>query len=168
MERLETQRGSVKRLAAAMFVMALASAPAAALQGEFETPAQDALESLPSYGWAFGKMIVVLAAIIAALLLAAKLLAGRWGRRTLFGRGHMVEVVEITRLEARKSIYLIKVAGQFFLVGVTENGIQTLAGGELNQELLETAVRNRDSKTNNPPTREAPKRSFMSLMKSGQ
>lgn len=167
MEGRAMQHGAAKRMAA-MLVCALVCAPALALQEEFETPAQDALESLPSYGWAFVKMIVVLAAIIAALLVTAKIVAGRWGRRSLFGGGHIVEVVEVTRLEARKSIYLIKVAGQFLLVGVTENGVQSLAGGELDQELLEAAVRNRDSKTNNAPAREAPKRSFMSLMKSGQ
>ena len=85
-------------------------------------------------------MLMVLGGIILALLVLARVLAARGGRRLLASRGNVVEVVEVTRLEPRKSIYVIKVAGKFFLIGTTESGIQVLAGGPLDQEAVEAAL----------------------------
>lgn len=103
-----------------------------------------ALPSMPSFGWAVVQMFVVLGAIIAALLLVAKVLLPRLSQRPLLGgSGKLIQVVDTTRLEPGKSVYLIRVDQQYFLVGTSENNIRTLAGGELDTTLIERALADR-------------------------
>ena len=82
------------------------------------------------------KTAYTLFGIIAALLLTAKLLPRWLGRNRLLTKGKLIEVVEFQRLEPRKGIYLIRVAGQYLLVGSSNDGLQTLAGGPLEQEKI--------------------------------
>ena len=54
-----------------------------------------------------------------------------------FGTNNMVRVVDRIGLEARKSLYVIEVAGKWMLVASSENGVQFIA--ELNAEEARTA-----------------------------
>jgi flagellar biogenesis protein FliO len=100
----------------------------------------DPLDDLPSYGQMLRRTAYTLFAIIAALLIVAKLLPRWLGKMPLTPRGKAIEVVEFHRLEPRKGIYLIRVAGQYFLVGSTGDRLETLAGGPLDQEKIAAAL----------------------------
>lgn len=97
-----------------------------------ETPTSeskvDPLSDLPSYGEALIRMVVVLASILIALLILAKLLP-RWLNRSL---GHKskgdIAVVDSIQLEPRRRVYLLRVSGREVLVGSSEQGLHTLVG----------------------------------------
>src|SRR5256885_11194575 len=73
-------------------------------------------------------MGVSLLAIIGGLLLVAKVLPRLMGRRMPSARGKVITVLEAHRLEPRKSIYLIRVADECYLVGSSGDRLETLAG----------------------------------------
>jgi flagellar biosynthetic protein FliO len=124
---------------------------------------RDPLGDLPSYGEALKHMVIALLAIIAALLLVARFLPQFLGRPRKAGAGgKMIDVVESYRLEPRKSIYLVRVAGQYFLLGSTGDRLDTLAGGPLDGEKVAAALRGADGK---PPPEARPARSFAELLK---
>jgi flagellar biogenesis protein FliO len=129
------------------------------------TPARDPLKDLPSYGQLLRRTAWTLLAIIAGLILAAKLLP-RWllNKANLVprGGGKMIEVVESHRLEPRKAIYLIRVAGQYFLVASTGDRLETLAGGPLDQQKIADALRP-GAKPRDEPA--APDRSFLEVLR---
>lgn len=54
-----------------------------------------------------------------------------------FGTSNMVRVVDRIGLDARKSLYVIEVAGKWMLVAASENGVQFIA--ELNPQEARTA-----------------------------
>jgi flagellar biosynthetic protein FliO len=110
-------------------------------------PENDPLRDLPSYASAIWRMVISLVAIIVALLIAAGLLS-RWLKRYPHAHsGRIIQVVERHRLEPRKSIYLVRIADEYLLLGVSENGLQTLAGGPIDQETIEVALRRADQNT---------------------
>lgn len=123
-------------LAAAAVCAAMCLLPATTCLAE-----KDALSDLPSYSQAIWRMVVSLLAIIVALLVAAKSLSWWLARRPGRQTGRLIEVVEQQRLEPRKSVYLLRVAGQYLLVGSSEGHLQTLAGGELDQQKIAAALR---------------------------
>ena len=130
------------------------------------TPARDPLKDLPSYGQLLRRTAWTLLAIIAGLIIAAKVLP-RWllskaGMVPRGARGKMIEVVEAHRLEPRKAIYLIRVAGQYFLVASTGDRLETLAGGPLDQEKIAEALRP-GAKPRDEPTEAS--RSFMEVLR---
>ncbi|MFQ5590774.1 MAG: flagellar biosynthetic protein FliO [Phycisphaerae bacterium] len=100
------------------------------------------LEDMPSFGWAFIKMMIVLAAILIGLLVVAKWVLPKLMRTTPLGfSGGIIEVLDVQRLEPRRNIYLIRVAGECFLIGTSEGGIQTLSGGKLEASEVEVLLR---------------------------
>lgn len=98
------------------------------------------LDALGGFGWLLAKTLLVLAILLAALLLASKWLMRKLRQRPFGGRGKLIEVVEIHPLEPRKYLYLVRVAGQFFLIGSSEGRLQTLAGGPLDADALAAAL----------------------------
>jgi flagellar biogenesis protein FliO len=132
------------------------------------TPARDPFKDLPSYGQLLRRTAWTLLAIIAGLIIAARLLprwllnkAGNLGPRS---GGRMIEVVESHRLEPRKAIYLIRVAGQYFLVASTGDRLETLAGGPLDQQKIAEALRPAGAKAREPD----PSRSFVEVLRGKQ
>ena len=131
-------------LAAALLMMALAGAAAAQTTQPTTQPhvaARDPLSGLPSYGEYLRRTFYALLAIVGCLVLAAKILPRWLHKGRPFPKGRMIEVVEFHRLEPRKGIYLIRVAGQYLLVGSTDNRLETLAGGPLDQQKLDEMLR---------------------------
>lgn len=104
--------------------------------------ARDPLNNLPSYGQMLRRTAWTLFAIVAGLILIAKFLPKWLNQGRLMPRGgKLIEVVESHRLEPRKAIHLIRVAGQYFLVGSAGDRLETLAGGPLDQERVAAALR---------------------------
>jgi flagellar biogenesis protein FliO len=135
------------------------------------TPARDPFKDLPSYGQLLRRTAWTLLAIIAGLILAAKILP-RWllnkaGIVPRGGAGKMIEVVESHRLEPRKAIYLIRVAGQYFLVASTGDRLETLAGGPLDQEKIAEALRPKGAAAKSLEEL-APSRSFLQVLRGKQ
>ena len=60
-------------------------------------------------------------------------------------------MVETHRLESRKTIYLLRVGSQYYLVGSCDGRLTTLAGEPLDAERIGDAIRN-GVQTANPPT----------------
>jgi flagellar biogenesis protein FliO len=106
-------------------------------------PARDPLSNLPSYGDMLRRTAWTLFAIVAGLVLVAKFLP-RWLNASRLmpraGRGKLIEVIESHRLEPRKAIHLIRVAGQYFLISSSGDRVETLAGGPLDQERIAAAL----------------------------
>ncbi len=96
----------------------------------------DPFADLPSYGDMIRRTAYTLLAILVAFILAAKFIPRLFGRSGFAPRGRMIQVVERHTLEPRKTVYLIKVADQYFLIGSTGDRLETLAGGTLDQESL--------------------------------
>jgi flagellar biogenesis protein FliO len=96
----------------------------------------DPFADLPSYGDMIRRTAYTLLAIIIAFILAAKFIPRLFGRGAFAPRGRMIQVVERHALEPRKTVYLIKVADQYFLIGATGDRLETLAGGALDQETV--------------------------------
>ena len=79
--------------------------------------------------------------IVAGVIILAKFLQ-RWtgvARRPLT-RNRLIEVIEYHRLEPRKGIYLVRVAGNYFLIGSTHDRLETLSGGALDADTLAAAL----------------------------
>jgi flagellar biosynthetic protein FliO len=145
-----------------LLITQTAAAAAEHVAGPATRTARDPLSDLPSYGEAVKHMVIALLAIIAALLLVAKLLPKFLGTRPAAAAGRMIDVVESYRLEPRKSIYLVRVGGQYFLLGSTGDRLDTLAGAPLDGEKIAAALRTADGK---PPPEARPSRSFADLLK---
>jgi flagellar biogenesis protein FliO len=112
------------------------------------------LDALPSYAEALTRMLFVLAAIVVGLFIAAKLLRRYTGggvAAAAFGRKGMIDVVETRGLEQGKRIHLIRVAGQYFLIGASGDRLTTLAGGTLDADALDRAVASRKTTTSSSP-----------------
>jgi flagellar biogenesis protein FliO len=149
--------------AIALLMIAETGAAAERVAGPATRTTRDPLGDLPSYGEAVKHMVIALLAIIAALLLVAKFLPQFLGKPRAAGAGgKMIDVVESYRLEPRKSIYLVRVGGQYFLLGSTGDRLDTLAGAPLDGEKIAAALRTADGK---PPPETKPSRSFAELLK---
>jgi len=96
----------------------------------------DPFADLPSYGEMVRHTAYTLVAIIVVFAFAAKYLPRWLGRASFMPRGKLIQVVERHALEPKKTVYLLKVADQYFLVGSTGDRIETLAGGSLDQETI--------------------------------
>lgn len=128
----------------------LACAAAANCAAQTSSPVSDALAGMPDLGWVLVKMLLALGAIVGGLLIAARILSRRGVAGVLGRRGGLIEVIDVTRLEPRRAVYLVRVAGQFVLLGTSETGVHTLAGGALDGEAIEAALRSRSSTTPKP------------------
>ena len=99
------------------------------------------LEDIPSFGWVFVKMMVVLGAILLGLLVISKWILPRLMRTTPITRGGtIIEVLDVRRLEPKRTVHLVRVANKCFLIGTSEAGIQMLSGGELQSADVESAL----------------------------
>ncbi len=125
------------------------------------------LDDFPSFGWVFVKMMVVLCGIIAGLLILAKWLLPRLGARGAIAASSVIEVVDVARIEPRRTVYLIRVGGQFRLVGSSENGLHNLADGALNQEAIASALEEARQSIDAKGESGAPKRSFLTILRGG-
>jgi flagellar biogenesis protein FliO len=96
----------------------------------------DPFADLPSYGEMVRHTAYTLVAIIVLFAFAAKYLPRWLGRTSFMPRGKLIQVIERHALEPKKTVYLLKVADQYFLVGSTGDRIETLAGGSLDQEAI--------------------------------
>jgi flagellar biogenesis protein FliO len=130
----------VKRLRYVIGLIAIA-ALAFSVTAQTTRPARDPLSGLPSYGEMLRRTFYALLAIIGGLVLAAKILPRWLNKGRVLPKSKLIEVVEFHRLEPRKGIYLLRVAGQYFLVASTDNRLETLSGGPLDQEKLDAALR---------------------------
>jgi len=119
---------------AVAFLLVVAAARALA------APASQPVVNLPSYGESIRRMLVSLLGIVAALVILAKVLPRFIGTSRFVPRSRVMQVVEVFRLEPRKTLYLVKVAEQYLLIGAAGDRLTTLGGGELDQQKLAAAV----------------------------
>lgn len=101
---------------------------------------------VPSYTDKFLRMLYTLGAMVLALFLVAKFLprllksksgagdGGLFGGLT--GTGRRMQVVERVRLDARKSLCLVRVGGRYLLLGVSDQRVERIAGEELDVAAL--------------------------------
>jgi len=135
-------------------------------------PTRDPLSDLPSYGAALRKAFYVLLAIIGALLLIAKVLP-RFLKLPQLNNNRstkLLGVVESHRLEPRKSLHLVRVGEQFFLVGSTGDRLELLSGGAIDHEKLAAAIKAGESRASTladgaTTTPAVPKRSFGDVLR---
>jgi len=81
-----------------------------------------------SFLWMLLQTIFALAMVIGLAYLIFRVILPRLA--VSYGSNNMVRVVDRIGLEARKSLYVIEVAGKWMLVASSENGVQFIA--ELN------------------------------------
>lgn len=78
------------------------------------------------YGWELLKLLLALVVVCAlaylALRVARRVLPGAAG-----GGGRSVRVIEHCALSARRSLWLVEVAGHVYLLGATDNSVTRLA-----------------------------------------
>jgi flagellar biogenesis protein FliO len=128
-----------RALPIAIFAVTLVYASHALAQSPSTQPAvtsHDPFADLPSYGDMIRRTAYTLLAIIIAFILAAKFLPKLLGRTSLTPRGRLIQIIDRHPLEPRKTIYLIKVADQYFLIASTPDRIETLSGSPLDQDAL--------------------------------
>lgn len=78
-----------------------------------------------SFLWMLVQTIFALAMVIGLAYLIFRVLLPRLAVN--YGSNNMVRVVDRIGLEARKSLYVIEVAGKWMLVASSENGVQFIA-----------------------------------------
>ncbi|MFT5150729.1 MAG: flagellar biogenesis protein FliO, partial [Planctomycetota bacterium] len=98
------------------------------------------LEGLPNFGTQLVQMLLVLGGMVAVLAVLAKLLP-RWlaPKGSNHGDG-LIEIIERRQIEPKKSLLLVRVAGRFHLIGLTEGGMTSLAGGDLDEDALRSML----------------------------
>jgi len=85
---------------------------------------------LPDYGDQLVRMVWALGTLLAVFALAAWLLPRLLKRRPLSPRSGRMELVETLRLDARRSLHLVRVDGRTILIGAGEGGLVRLAALE--------------------------------------
>lgn len=118
-------------IAFVVLCLAQASAPS-----QLPEATQRALESSSTFGDALTRMLWMLGLTVLALLLLARFLPKWLGVRVGPRNRGLIRIVESQVLEPRKSIYLVRVVDQFFLLGTSDQRIEVLAGGDLEPETL--------------------------------
>lgn len=78
-----------------------------------------------SFLWMLLQTIFALALVIGLAYLIFRVILPRLAVN--YGSNNMVRVVDRIGLEARKSLYVIEVAGKWILVASSENGVQLIA-----------------------------------------
>lgn len=97
-----------------------------------QTPAPARIE-VPSYGEVFTRMLLLLGGTVILLFIAARLMPRWFANAGRAGAGRIIQVIESRRLEPKKGLYLVRVADRYLLLGTSEQRIDVLAGGELDQ-----------------------------------
>ena len=98
----------------------------------------DQLGELPNFGESLIRMVVVLTIMIVLMLVLGKLLP-RWLSKTGKPTGKNMQVVDQIQLEPGKKLFLVRVGGQYLLVGSDAEGMRTLADDSLDQSVLGAA-----------------------------
>ncbi|HEX8818430.1 MAG TPA: flagellar biosynthetic protein FliO [Archangium sp.] len=108
----------------------LAPAPSAALDEDLNAPLPLGMEKEPeSLSWMLLRTLLVFGAVLASIYLTLNV-----GLRKLMGlqgvpvgRPSVVSVVERVPLDQRRSLFVLKAADEYLLVGGAENGLQLLS-----------------------------------------
>ncbi|MDO8644503.1 MAG: flagellar biosynthetic protein FliO [bacterium] len=81
------------------------------------------------YTWIFFKMIGVLGLLVVLMLVLAKFVIPLLTQRGILKKtaGNYISVIQRFVLEPHKNLYILKVAGKYLLVGVTEKGINLIS-----------------------------------------
>ena len=96
-----------------------------------------------SFLWMLIQTIFALALVCGLAYLIFRVLLPRLTIGSAAGANNMVRVVDRIGLEARKSLYVVEVAGRWLLVAVSESGVQLVseldadAAREAEQEILQ-------------------------------
>lgn len=98
----------------------------AAIATEEATPS-----SAVDFTWLFVKMVIVLGIVIVLALIVLKFLAPKFRG----SEGDFFEVVGRTKLDAKKSLYLIRALKRYHIIGMSEHGISNI--GEVSPEEME-------------------------------
>lgn len=122
---------------------------------------------LPSVGWAVARMIGVLAILLVGAWCCLRWLRGGRGLGGLSGTARWIEVVDQYRLEPRKTLYLVKIRGQFMLIGSGESHLTSLTCPPLDQDVLQEAW-NEDRKQDRLSGRPPLAQSFLDLLRHGR
>jgi flagellar protein FliO/FliZ len=88
----------------------------------------ESLPEMPGW-WAYFKVILLLAGILALGYAALRLLAGRRGLMLGKSRSGHLAIVDRLPLEPRRGIYIVRAGSQYYVLASSERGIQTI--GEL-------------------------------------
>ncbi|MBK6689912.1 MAG: FliO/MopB family protein [Deltaproteobacteria bacterium] len=96
---------------------------------EAQTRAENASrEESPGFGAAFFQMVMVLAGVVAlAYLILAKLLPKVMRIEAPIAPRRLLTVIDRLPLDQRRSIMVLKMAGQYFLIGAGDGGIELLS-----------------------------------------
>ncbi len=107
------------------------------------------------FGWQILKMIGALAIVCGLGYVGIRVLASRT-EKARRGDGSLIRVHDVKRLEAKASIYLVEVAGQFVLVGVGEHEVRCLTPSELDPLRVREALAERDRQQPAKPQASSP------------
>lgn len=111
-----------------------------AAQENLPEGARKAVESAPSFGDALTRMVWMLAITTLLLVAVAKYLPRWLGAAQRPASRGLIKVIEARPLEPRKTLYLVQVVDQFYLLGSSEQRIDVLAGGDFEPATLEKLV----------------------------
>lgn len=75
-----------------------------------------------AYGWLILRTLIVLVAVLALAYAALRLLARHLGQRQPTDPGR-IELLERQRIEPRRSLLVVRTAGEYWLLASTEQGI---------------------------------------------
>ena len=98
-------------------------------------------DATPSIGAALLRTALVLGGLVLLLLVASRGLRRLGGTADGSGPSDLLEVVETRRLDARRAVHLVRVGGQFVLVGVGDGRLTPLSTGELDATEIEACRR---------------------------
>lgn len=99
--------------------------------------AKGVVESAPSFGDALSRMVWMLAITTLLLVVVAKYLPRWLGAAQRPPSRGLIKIIEARPLEPRKTLYLVQVADQFYLLGSSDQRIEVLAGGDFEPATLE-------------------------------
>lgn len=94
----------------------------------------------PQFADLFLRMLLILGGLLVASVLLLKFGLPLLMRRRFRAGTGLIEVVEAHPLEARKTIYLLRVDRQYYLVGSCDGQLTTLAGEPLDNDAIADAV----------------------------
>jgi flagellar biosynthetic protein FliO len=112
-----------------------------AAQENLPAGTKNALDAAPSFGEALTRMVWMLAITILLLVVVAKYLPKWLGAAQRPASRGLIKVIEARSLEPRKTLYLVQVVDQYYLLGSSDQRIEVLAGGDFEPATLERLAR---------------------------
>ncbi len=117
-----------QKIRAGLLGFSLLACLALAIAGGSPPPNGAAADSSPLY---FIGVLVKLAGVL-LLIVGGGVLAMRWARNSRhLKRGGQMSLVESVRLSPKQALHLVRIGGQQFLVGATDQGIALISEVEL-------------------------------------